>query len=150
MTDDEFLRAFEDRSLTKDQQWTHYAHLRMAYCHVKRYPYAEALDRVRRGIRALNAQLGTQELLQNGYHETLTVAWMRLIHATMRGHGAMEDAETFFKKQPHLAHASVIGLFYSAGRLWTWEAKREFVEPDLLALPEVNEGDEASAAGSGP
>lgn len=139
MTDDEFLRAFEECSLTKDQQWTHYGHLRMAYCHLKRYPYGEALDRVRRGIRALNARLGTPERLDHGYHETLTVAWMRLIQATMRGHGALDCAEAFFKKQPHLAHSSVVGLFYSDDRLWTWEAKREFVEPDLLPLPCVGE-----------
>lgn len=135
MTDDEFLTAFQEATLTKDQQWTHYAHLRMAYCHLKKYRYPEAVERVRKGIPVLNAKLGTPELLERGYHDTLTVAWMRLIHATMRAHGAQADAEAFFKAQPHLTHSSVIGLFYSDGRLWTWEAKKGFVEPDLLPLP---------------
>jgi len=135
MTDDEFLAAFQNATLTKDEQWTHYAHLRMAYCHLKKYPYGEAVERVRKGIPVLNAKLGTPELKERGYHDTLTVAWMRLIHATMRAHGALADAEAFFKAQPHLTHSSVIGLFYSDGRLWTWEAKRGFVEPDLLSLP---------------
>jgi hypothetical protein len=135
MTDDEFLLAFESCTLTKDQQWTHLAHLRMAYCHLKKYPYLEALTRVRRGIPALNAKLGTPELLERGYHETLTVAWMRLIHGTVHHHGALENAETFFRAHPHLAHSTLIGLFYSDGRLWSWEAKHGFVEPDLLPLP---------------
>ena len=137
MTDDEFLAAFEACTLSKDEQWTHYAHLRMAYCHLRKYPFEEAVERVRRGIPALNAKLGTPELKERGYHETLTVAWMRLIHATMRAHGMLADAESFFKAQPHLTHSTVIGLFYSAGRLWTWEAKRSFVEPDLLPLPGI-------------
>ena len=139
MTDDEFLLAFESASLTKEQQWTHAAHLRMAYCHLKTYAYGEALDRVRKGIPRLNEKLGTPELLERGYHETLTVAWMRLIHATMRQRGALEDAGTFFKAHPHLTHSTVIGLFYSDDRLWSWEAKHGFVEPDLLALPSIGD-----------
>jgi len=139
MTDDEFLLAFETCALTKDEQWTHRAHLRMAYCTLTRYAFAEALDRVRRGIPALNAKLGTPELLERGYHETLTVAWMRLIHSAIRRNGASDDAEAFFKAHPHLTHSTVIGLFYSDARLWSWEAKRGFVEPDLLPLPPVGE-----------
>ncbi|HXX94660.1 MAG TPA: hypothetical protein VEN81_13585 [Planctomycetota bacterium] len=135
MTDDEFLVAFERCALSHDEQWTHAAHLRMAYCHLKKFPFEEALSRVRSGIPRLNAKFGTPELLERGYHDTLTVAWMRLIHATMRAHGALADAETFFKAHPHLTHSSVIGLFYSDGRLWSWEAKKGFVEPDLLGLP---------------
>jgi hypothetical protein len=137
MTDDEFLAAFERCTLARDEQWSHAAHLRMAYCHLRKYPYPEALERVRKGIPRLNAKFGTPELLERGFHETLTVAWMRLIHATMLAHGSREDSDAFFKAQPHLTHSSVIGLFYSDARLWTWEAKRGFVEPDLLPLPHV-------------
>jgi hypothetical protein len=139
MTDDEFLLAFEARTLTQDEQWTHYAHLRMAYCHLKKYPYEEAVARVRRGIPALNAKLGTPELLERGYHDTLTVAWMRLIHAVMREHGAGADAKAFFEAQPSLTRSQAVGRYYSDARLWTWEAKRAFVEPDLEPLPPVTD-----------
>jgi hypothetical protein len=77
MTDDEFLAAFEARTLPK-AQWTHAAHVRMAWLYLTRLHFAAALDRVRDGIRCYNAAVGS-----DGYHETITVAFTLLIHARL-------------------------------------------------------------------
>jgi len=54
MTEDELLRRFEDLTLPL-AQWTHRAHVQVAYAYLSAHPFDEALDRMRRGIRAYNA-----------------------------------------------------------------------------------------------
>ncbi len=132
--DADFLAAFESCTIPREL-WTHRAHLRMAYCMLRLHPYDEALRRVRAGIQKLNAVHGTAELIDRGYHETVTVAWLRLIASTIRQRGAMDNSDAFFAEQPHLATKTLLRLFYTRGHLITWEAKKDFVEPDLLPLP---------------
>ena len=55
MSDDEFCLRFE--CLTRPE-WTHEAHVRMAWLYITRFPFAQALDRIRCGIRKLNAKIG--------------------------------------------------------------------------------------------
>ena len=134
MTDPDFLAAFEACTIPRDL-WNHRTHLRMAYCYLKRHSFEDTLDRVRTGIQRLNAVHETLELIDSGYHETITVAWLRLLSSTMRQFGAMDDSDAFFAEQAHLTQRTLLRLFYSKGRLVSWEAKRAFVEPDLLPLP---------------
>ena len=42
MSDDEFLAQFENCTLPFDQ-WTHRAHVRVAYLYLRRHPFREAL-----------------------------------------------------------------------------------------------------------
>jgi hypothetical protein len=74
--------------------------------------------------------------LERGYHETKTQAWVRLVHLTLSDCGAAENADAFCDQQPQLMQKTHLELFYSRERLATWEAKREFVEPDLAGLHE--------------
>ena len=54
MTDDEFLDAFESCKLAR-QDWTHEAHVRMAWLYLTRVGFdADVFDRVRCGIKKLN------------------------------------------------------------------------------------------------
>jgi hypothetical protein len=135
MIDDEgFLRDFEALRIPHEG-WTHRSHLRMAYGYLRRHPFEEALRRVREGIHRLNAAHGTPDLIDRGYHETLTVAWMRIVASTIVAHGAGDDSEDFCNRHPHLLQRTLLRLFYTRDRLMSWEAKRGFVEPDLLPLP---------------
>ena len=54
MEDAEFLSRFEGVRLPFEQ-WTHRAHVKVAYLYLRRHPFEEALDRMRLGIRAFNA-----------------------------------------------------------------------------------------------
>lgn len=133
-SDDEFMSAFAACTIPH-AEWTHRAHLRMAYCMLRRHSYEEALVCVREGIQKLNASHQTPELIDRGYHETVTVAWLRILAASIRQRGALESAEAFFAEQAHLTQRTLLRLFYSRERMMTWEAKKNFVEPDLLPLP---------------
>src|SRR5207253_9958298 len=58
-------------------------------------PFAEALEKVRSGIQKLNAKIGSPD----GYHETITVAYVRVI-ASRREAG--EEYEDFRERNPDL------------------------------------------------
>lgn len=134
MTDEDHRRRFEDHSL-QHAQWTHRAHLKVAYLYLLQLPYPEALERLRTGIKAYNAAHGIQDTPTGGYHETLTQVWLQLVHSAMRQFGPAETADAFFDCQPQLGSTRTPLLFYSRERLMSAEAKRMFVAPDLTALP---------------
>jgi hypothetical protein len=142
MTDIELQQKLEDLSLPFEQ-WTHRGHVRIAYCYLQQHGLPQALNRVRAAIKAYNAHHRLPEGPTSGYNETTTVAFVRLIDATMRAYGpAMPtaDSEAFCDMHPHLLHRQVLRLFYSPKHRMRPDAKSTFVEPDLTAFPEVPPG----------
>jgi hypothetical protein len=139
MNDTELLRQFEELSLPFEL-WTHQAHVRVAFCYLQKYCFDDALVRVRSAIKAYNAHHQVPENATSGYNETTTVAFLRIIDATMRAYGqAMPtpDSQAFCDTHPHLLHRQVLRLFYSPERRMHPDAKGMFVEPDLAGLPVV-------------
>ena len=138
MDDAELQTKFEDLSLPFDQ-WTHRAHLRIAFCYLRQHSFADALDRIRAGIKAYNAVNKVPENPTSGYNETTTVAFLRLVDATMRAYGGVmptADSHAFCEMHPQLLHKHILRLFYSPQRRMHPQAKTQFVEPDLTALPD--------------
>jgi hypothetical protein len=153
MTDDEVLLAFQACAFTRPE-WTHEAHVRMAWLYLTRLPFVTALDHIRRGIRKLNAKIGQPAVTHrapaqrscevtrrtnptgdpNGYHETITVAFARLIASRVR---LGEDYPAFRARNPDLFDRALpaVLLHYSEALLWSPEARRAFVEPDVEMLP---------------
>jgi hypothetical protein len=134
MTDAEFLLAFENCTLPF-AEWKHRAHLKVAYLYLRQFPYDQALERIRAGIKRYNAATNTPEALDRGYHETLTQAWARLVHFTLSQQGAAAGADDFLEQNPHIAQKTAMRFFYSKETLMSWRAKAEFVEPDLAPFP---------------
>jgi hypothetical protein len=135
MNDDEaLLRAFESFSIPRDR-WRHRDHLRVAYLLLSRHPFDEALSRFRKGVKAINAVHGVVDAPDRGYHETMTVAWLRVVDAMRREYGPAESSEAFCDRHPELHPKTLLRLFYSRRRMMSAEAKARFVEPDLTALP---------------
>jgi hypothetical protein len=132
--DETFLRRFEDRTLPFDE-WTHRAHVKVAYLYLRDHPFDEALTRIRAGIQAYNAANDVPEGPLTGYHETMTHAWLRLVAVVLDEYGPAADADAFFDDHPELARRQVLRFFYSRERFTTEAAKHGFVEPDLAPLP---------------
>jgi hypothetical protein len=129
MTDDEFLIAFEACTL---EEFHHRDHIKVAYLYLRRHPLDEAIAKVRIGLQALAAAWNAPvDDLEKGYHETMTQAWVRLVHLALSDCGMAESADAFCDRHPLLMQKTCLQSFYSRERLMTWEAKREFVEPDL-------------------
>lgn len=129
MTDDEFLAAFEATTLPRPE-WTHQAHVRMAWLYLTRLPFAEAVQKARAGIRGYNAAQGNHI----GYHDTVTVAFVRLIASRL---AAGEGFVAFLERNADLLDRQCPPLLrhYSRAKLESAEARAGFVEPDLLPLP---------------
>ena len=128
------LRRFHDCTLPRDE-WTHAAHLTVALWHLLEYDWAEAVSRVRLGIQRYNAAHGIRTTPTGGYHETLTIFWLRAVRTFLEAernearalvHLANELAATHDKGLP-LTH-------YTRERLFSPEARAHWVEPDLRPL----------------
>lgn len=128
-SDDELFRAFVECTLPQDE-WTHVAHVRVAYLFARRFRMPKALDEVRRSIRAYNAATETPETIDRGYHETITQAFMRLISTRTAHVDLGTDSRGFCRRFPEMLNKRVLLEYYSRHRLMTWEAKIAFVEPD--------------------
>jgi len=132
--DEQFLRTFEDCTLPF-AEWRHRAHIKVAYLYLRQLPFAEALEKIRANIKRYNAATNTPETLERGYHETITVAWMRLVDFTLREYGPAASADEFLEAQEQLLNKKALRFFYSRERIVSWQAKAEFVEPDLVPFP---------------
>ena len=135
MNDEQFLCRFERCEFTTDE-WHHREHVRVAYLYLLSLPYAEALDRMRAGLKALNAVQKVPETLERGYHETLTRGWLQLVHCTLCEYGQSETSDAFLERHTHLLVRRAMLFFYSRERLMSLEAKAHFIEPDLAPLPQ--------------
>lgn len=145
MSDDEFLRKFEDCSLSFEQ-WTHRAHVKVAFLYLRDHPFEVALDKMRSGIKSFNAVHDGPESETRGYNETTTCAMMRLVAATNAAYGSTfptSSADAFCDTHPQLMNKHVLRLFYSPQRRMHPDAKTRFVEPDLTRLPELLQTDES-------
>jgi len=133
--DDEiFLRKFETAALPREE-WHHREHIKVAYLYLLRYPFEQAIEMMRAGIKKLNAAHGTPETPTRGYHETMTQAWVRLVRVTLDEYGPGRNASDFFEQHPQLSQPKVLRLFYSRELITSAAARANFLPPDLAALP---------------
>lgn len=154
LSDEEFLRQFEACTYPY-VHWTHRAHLRVAYIYVTRFGLEGAIPKVTAGIRAYNQSQGIVDTPTEGYHETMTLAWLHLVAAMLAEYGPtgavdgcvpyaaasgalalqLSPSEQFLEAQPQLREKKLLRLFYTRERFSSPEAKYAFVSPDLTALP---------------
>jgi hypothetical protein len=113
VSDAEFIRAFE-RGEIANAAFRHTSHLRLALAYLEACPSVDAAtERMASALQQFAAAAGKADK----YHHTMTVFWMRLI------------ARLLDKELPL--------LYYSRERLFSDEARRRWVEPDLRALDSV-------------
>jgi hypothetical protein len=130
------LEAFESLSIPL-AEWNHRAHLTVAYLLLREHGLEAAIDRMRRGVRRFNAHHGIESTPTQGYHETLTVAWMRVLASVMAAYGPGESADAFLDGHPHLSSKVMLRLYYTRPRIMSAGARHAWVEPDLAPLPRV-------------
>lgn len=126
----QFLSSFE-RCALPEVQWTHLAHIRVAWVCLSLDTPAVALARICEGILRYNT-----EVLNRGhrYHETVTVAYTRIIADRMR---AGEHWVGFADRVDDLLDPlnPILLMYYSPYRLFSDDARAGFVEPDLKMIP---------------
>jgi hypothetical protein len=130
-----FVAEFESGRLPK-ARWTHEAHLLVALWYLAQHDEAAALPVVRQRIRAYNDAVGTVNSDHGGYHESLTRLYLRGIaaHRAAQPPASLAAAFTDLLRTP-IARRDWPLTYYSKERLFSVEARRSWVEPDLRGLP---------------
>lgn len=129
-TDQEFVRMFEACELANDS-FRHRDHIRLAWIYLERYGELEARGQIAKAIRKFAAHHGKSDK----YHETITVAWLRLIASAMARVPLDASFDELMIAAPELLDKRTIEKFYSTAVLASEAACTYWVEPDLQPLP---------------
>jgi hypothetical protein len=127
VTDDLFLEAFETGALSKED-FTHAAHVRLAWICLRRDGFLCGSTRVIAGIQAFARLHGADGL----YHETVTRAWLTLIAAADTAQAPTFEA--FLAAHPEL-RGRVLDRHYDPHTLASAAARARFMAPDREPLP---------------
>ena len=129
----EFLDQFERGTLPK-AIWTHAAHLAVGTWYLVTFPEGAAIDRVRAGIQHYNICVGTVNTEDSGYHETLTLFWLKTIQRFLADSGGMSG--TLEKVRCVVAEfggqRDLFRQYYCFDVLASREARARWVPPDRI------------------
>jgi hypothetical protein len=129
--DRDFRAAFEAcRVLPAD--FTHRAHLRLAYCYLVAADSERAVAQFR---QAIGRFLQYNVVDPDKYSETLTQAWVLAVDHFMHSCGDTVSADAFLSKSPRLLDAKIMLTHYTKDVLFSAAARTRFVEPNLLPIP---------------
>lgn len=120
-------------------EWTHEAHLAATTYLLLKHPEIDLDVELPRLIRRYNESVGGVNDETQGYHDTITKAFLRGVRLFL------EEADTS-RPIHELVNALLLSpmgkrdwplRFYSVERLFSVEARRHFVAPDLAAIVDV-------------
>lgn len=80
---DELVEDFRQCTVSR-RDWTHRAHLGVAASLILTEGAKEAMECLRGTIPRLNEVQGGENSARSGYHETLTLFWVRVLHRYLR------------------------------------------------------------------
>lgn len=106
----------------------HETHVKLGWLHLRRDPLLTAIERFRTALRRYVAMHGHADR----YHETITWAYMVIIHERMERQGRERGWDAFASANPDLlAHGKqVLSAYYRPETLQSELARRVFVFPD--------------------
>ena len=122
------------RTLPKPE-WTHAAHFAAAFWLLTR-PGRDAMREMPGLIRAYNEATGVANTDHGGYHETITLASLRAARAWLnaRPHAPLHEALREILASNY-GRSDWLLAYWSRSLLFSVEARRTWVEPDLQPLP---------------
>jgi hypothetical protein len=125
------VESFEKRVLPKEE-WTHRTHLIIGLVYCCLCPLDRARVLMGNGIFWLNVAHGTPNNESSGYHETLTVFWLKLIYRFLELRSPSEDLATLAKDLTADFNNPRLPLkYYTPAVLFSPYARETYVHPDL-------------------
>jgi hypothetical protein len=126
--DDAFERMFRKGTLDP-ALFSHEAHLRLAWIHIRKYGVEKAIDRICRQIIDFAAQQGAAQK----YNKTVTIAAVRAVDHFIRKQ-PIESFQEFIETHPRLKYnfRELLGHHYQFDIFKSERARQEYLEPDLL------------------
>jgi hypothetical protein len=136
--DTEIARAggkFLDRSLPKPE-WTHAAHFAVTLWLMRHRPDLDLKTEMPGLIRGFNEATGTPNTDTGGYHETITLASLGAVRAMLAAAPAQPLHEILDRLlDSPLGDSKWLLEHWSRERLFSVEARRRWLAPDLKPLP---------------
>jgi len=129
-SDREFRAAFEAGAFAP-ADFSHRAHIRLAYVYLAESDVDLALERMR---AALVSFLSHHGIPASKYHATLTRAWILAVDHFMHRSTKASSADDFIARSPLLLDSKIM-LTHSAELLFSDRARADFVEPNLDPIP---------------
>jgi len=128
LSDEEFESQFESFRL-KPRLFTHEAHLRLAYIHIKKYGAFQAEKNICEQIKGYADSLGATDK----FNKTVTVAAIKVMNHFMNKSNS-NDFEGLIQEYPRLLthFKELLSKHYGFNVFADKRAKKEYVEPDLL------------------
>jgi hypothetical protein len=125
------VKAFEDRTISR-AEWTHAAHLLVGLYYCRTLPFPVARNVMRDGVYWLNDRHGVPNTDDSGYHETLTVFWLKRIWNFLDERPAKTPLIELGQKLLERYNDPELPLrFYSREVLFSNSARADYVPPDL-------------------
>lgn len=132
------VKAFEERTITKSE-WNHRTHLIVGMYYCRTLPFTVAKNVLRDGIYWLNDKHGTPNTDSSGYHETLTVFWLKRIWNFL-------DSQTSGETLVSLANEVIARFgdpelplrYYTHERLFSSAARRDYLPPNIRKTQSIH------------
>lgn len=113
-------------------EWTHEAHLLVGVWYLKTYNFEDAICRLREKIILLNLFHGTENHQSSGYHETLTLFWLKVIqiYINMNTEKGIEELSANFLSS-RLSDRKLPFLFYDKDELLSPSCRAVYKEAQV-------------------
>ena len=128
LSDNQFEAEFRNCNISP-ALFNHKAHLRLAWIHLHKYGLEIAIENICRQLTAYVAHVGAADK----YNTTLTIASIKMVNHFMN-RSASDNFQDFVIEFPQLTSnfRGLIGAHYTRDIFTSEEAKKSYLEPDLL------------------
>ncbi len=130
--DDRRFRAAFEACRVAPASFDHRAHIRLAYVYLVDNDTETAVALMRSALLAFIDHHGVE---RSKYHETMTWAWILAVRHFMERSPKASSADAFIDANPIMLDSKIMLTHYSAEALFSDEARRRFVEPNLDPIP---------------
>jgi hypothetical protein len=128
LSDEEFEKQFANCSF--NSSWfTHEAHLRLAWIHIRKYGLDQAIDNVCHQIERYAESLGAKDK----FNKTVTVAALKAVYHFMN-RSRSDNFEGLIQEFPRLKteFKGLMNAHYGIDIFKSPLARKEFIEPDKI------------------
>lgn len=111
-------------------QWTHQAHLTVGLYYLRNNTFHESLCLIRANIITYNVATGGINSTTRGYHETLTVFWLKVLAEFLE----KQKSEPLFKvcnsfMESPLSSRELPFQYYTKEKIFSIEARASYIGP---------------------
>lgn len=134
MTDEELIEGFENCTLS-GAEFHHRDHVRVVWLYLRSNSVLETLARFSAGLKRFATANGKPNL----YHETITWAYVFLIHERMQRNEGKHGWQDFVERNADLFDwkDNILKVYYRDETLSSETARRTFVFPDRHEIHSV-------------